>query len=103
MIIQPSETGLTMIIHAERPETLDMVRRHADTLSAALEEAGYDKINLSFGRDTGGFERGSDRPGNARADDSGADAHKDAVDDAHPMAGAPGRAIVATDGLDIRI
>lgn len=40
---------LVIVISADRPETLALMRRHADDLSAELRGAGYERIDLSFG------------------------------------------------------
>jgi hypothetical protein len=41
-------------IWAERPETLDLVRRNADMLTQHLQEAGIDAQDLDFRQDSGG-------------------------------------------------
>jgi flagellar hook-length control protein FliK len=51
--------GVMMVrIDAERPETLDLMRRGADVLFRELRDAGFGALNLSFGSGTpqrGGF------------------------------------------------
>ena len=46
----------TMVLNilAERPDTLDLMRRHADQLGAQMREAGYDSLDIAFGSPHGG-------------------------------------------------
>jgi|GEM_PF-2248577 len=44
---------LVVAISAERPETLDLLRRHADQLSAELRASGQNQLDLSFGKWSG--------------------------------------------------
>lgn len=68
MVMSTSETGISIAITAERPETLDMMRRHIDQLAAEFRNLGYKDINFdfaggdaqaSFGNDNSGSHRGS--------------------------------------------
>ncbi|WP_265501585.1 flagellar hook-length control protein FliK [Paracoccus beibuensis] len=55
-------------VWAERPETLDLVRRNADLLAQHLAEAGVDAGSLDFRQDSGrGWQ--DDGPGRRGADD----------------------------------
>lgn len=45
----PSEAGLHVTILADRPETLDLMRRHFDLLESELRALGYEGVSLSFG------------------------------------------------------
>ena len=47
----PGEAGLVVQILAERPETLDLLRRHVDMLSADLRDLGYSGLDFSFGHE----------------------------------------------------
>jgi hypothetical protein len=86
----PGDQGMSVVIQAERPETLDLMRRNAADLERALAEAGYDATEFSFGQDgfsdqgTGHGESGS----GYRADDETTEMKK---------------ITVTSDGLDIRI
>ncbi len=42
------ETGLIVSIQANRPETLDLMRRHADLLASDFRDIGYDGTSFSF-------------------------------------------------------
>jgi hypothetical protein len=55
---------VAMVVAAERQDTQDLLRRHADRLMAELREAGFARLDLSFGAWSGppGDERASDLP-----------------------------------------
>jgi flagellar hook-length control protein FliK len=40
--------GLEAVVLADRPETQDLLRRHADQLARELEAAGYARVSLDF-------------------------------------------------------
>jgi hypothetical protein len=48
------------VVLADRPETQDLLRRHAEVLARELGEAGYDSVRLDFG---GGEQARPDDPG----------------------------------------
>lgn len=43
-----AEGGLTVMLHAERTDTLDLLRRHIDTLASAYRDIGYAGLSFSF-------------------------------------------------------
>jgi len=49
MILNASDAGVTMNILADRPETLDLMRRNIDDLAKTFSELGYEDISFSFG------------------------------------------------------
>jgi Flagellar hook-length control protein FliK. len=49
------EAGSLLIVHADRPETLDLMRRHIGTLEADLRALGHDQLSLRF---SGGGQQG---------------------------------------------
>ncbi len=53
--LTPTEGGVQAVVAADRPETHDLLRRHADLLARELAEAGYSGVDLQFaaGGDTG--------------------------------------------------
>lgn len=55
--LRSSPDGLSVTLSADRPETLDLLRRHATELRAELSAAGYDLATLDFG--TAGGNRGN--------------------------------------------
>ncbi|WP_299672771.1 flagellar hook-length control protein FliK [uncultured Roseobacter sp.] len=46
--ISAAESGITVQVLAERPETLDLMRRHIDQLAREFEALGYESINFAF-------------------------------------------------------
>lgn len=52
----PGEAGLVVQLVAERPETLELLRRHADLLAADLHDAGYTGLEFSFSREDRGHD-----------------------------------------------
>ena len=61
----PLDQGMTVVVSAERGETLDLMRRHIDQLARALQDLGYSGTQFSF---SGGREQ---RPGSADAGSDG--------------------------------
>lgn len=64
MQLVASETGMTVHVSADRPETLDLLRRHIDQLERDLADAGYESASFSFsdGKNDGNRERGDGKP-----------------------------------------
>jgi hypothetical protein len=54
-----SEGSIAVQITADRPETLDLFRRHADLLARELREAGYGTVSFDFGSQTPGRDQRS--------------------------------------------
>lgn len=46
--IQPGDSGTALHLVAERSETLDLLRRHADILDHVMSEAGFAHLDFSF-------------------------------------------------------
>ena len=67
MAMSRTEHGMTVAIMAERPEALDLMRRHIDQLTAEFHRLGYTNIGFSFGNDT---QHGPDRDDRHRQDKS---------------------------------
>lgn len=86
----PSEHGMVVTIQADRPETLDLMRRNIDQLAQDLAAAGYEGAEFSFGDDGQGSASGG----------QGQTTKAEPVieeQDAEP------RPQTITDGLDIRV
>ncbi|WP_284165729.1 flagellar hook-length control protein FliK [Frigidibacter sp. SD6-1] len=60
MVLQGGEAGLTLTLTAERPETLDLMRRHIDQLAQDFRDLGYRNLAFSFASDGG--QRGGGGP-----------------------------------------
>ena len=58
--LQTGDAGLLVTIHADRPETLDLLRRNTAVLANDFLHAGHEKTSFSFGSDTRGTP-GDDR------------------------------------------
>ncbi|MEP3512439.1 MAG: flagellar hook-length control protein FliK [Lentilitoribacter sp.] len=48
MNISAAEVGITVNVVAERPETLDLMRRNIDQLAREFQSMGYEDINFAF-------------------------------------------------------
>jgi hypothetical protein len=93
--IQPHDTDPTRIVVMmtfERPEVMDLFRRHADQLIADMRAAGFSGADLGFAQSDGG-------------------GHKDGQPDTSPVAetlpvlspAAPPPVRVASSSLDLRL
>ncbi|MDO6586258.1 flagellar hook-length control protein FliK [Salipiger sp. 1_MG-2023] len=87
------EHGMTMHISAERPETLDMLRRNIDQLSRYLDELGYESTSFTFGDGHTGSNPGGGRAMPVTAQD--VPQLTDSPDTAPPLS-------IASGGLDLR-
>ncbi|OBY25839.1 hypothetical protein A9D60_05285 [Leisingera sp. JC1] len=72
MRVVTSETGITMIIQTERPETGDLMRRHINELAEEFRRMGYEDISFEFsggqagsGGEGDGTDEGAGQPGGA--------------------------------------
>lgn len=94
--LAPSETGIAVLVQAERPETLDLIRRHADQLAQEFRAMGYGATAFAFGQESGGpaFGAGGMVPGAQDTEDRSAPPGETAV--------AP-RPRAALAGLDLRL
>ena len=90
-----TEDGMTAVLAADKPETIDLMRRHADQLAKELAEAGYEDVDLSFADDPSQAE---DQPDKAQAG-----ASVETLDAGGEASGASGPVSGAGAGLDIRI
>jgi hypothetical protein len=96
--IVTGDTSVTVQIQAERPETLDLLRRHLDQLTEEFRRLGYASVAIDIGSDgASGGGRGGEDPSSARAVEGAADGDLSEADHTraarHPAAG----------GLDLRL
>ncbi|MHA6346772.1 flagellar hook-length control protein FliK [Roseivivax sp. CAU 1761] len=88
--LTPGEAGLAVTISAERPETLDMLRRHIGELARDLTEAGFGGLSFAF---SGGDPDPPPRQAGCAPHPPGAAAAPPAPD--------PRPAAAAAEGLDL--
>ncbi|KEJ91056.1 flagellar hook-length control protein FliK [Sulfitobacter donghicola] len=102
MSVLTEENIITISIHAERNDTLDLMRRHIDQLGQNFRNMGYEEINIEFGNDT---ESGSfkDQPSSSKEGDAtkakASSAPANSIDEpaTDPTISAP------NSGVDIRL
>ncbi|MDV7270676.1 flagellar hook-length control protein FliK [Thioclava sp. A2] len=104
LTLQPLESGLMVGLHADRPETLDLMRRHVHVLARDLAELGYDAVAFDFGggqSDQGAFFTGAEPARPEAADESAGPKTEELSISHHPRLSS---LEMGTDsGLDIRI
>lgn len=61
MSLVTSEAGVSIAITAERPETLELLRRHSDMLSQEFLRLGYEQTAFEFGEEEPGSDFSPDR------------------------------------------
>ena len=91
---------IIVMLSFERPETLDLFRRHADQLAEALRDAGFSGADIGFGRSEGGENRDarSDPPPDPLATDA-----SPADLPTGPAHHHPALRLAATGTLDLRL
>ncbi|GGE47562.1 hypothetical protein GCM10011360_38440 [Primorskyibacter flagellatus] len=92
MHLQVSDQGVTVVIVAERSETLDLMRRHGDLLTRDIGRLGHDNVSLSFG-DPG-------NPGHAPRGGQGGPSN---IQEAADPEGEDRPAYSTTSGMDLRL
>lgn len=95
MTLLPREDGLAVTLTADRPETLDLMRRHGSELNRALTAAGYETVDLTFSG--GGARRGGGEPEPAAGDDPLV------MPEGEMAASGPARGGSGSAGLDLRL
>lgn len=53
MALTTTESGVSVVITSERPETLELMRRHIDQLAQEFLRLGYENTAFEFGSDSG--------------------------------------------------
>ncbi|MFC5739732.1 flagellar hook-length control protein FliK [Sinirhodobacter huangdaonensis] len=98
LTLHPAEHGITVAVQAERPETLDLMRRNIEMLARDFRDLGYTDVSFSFGAESGRQQRGETAPDNSFG------AEPDRPAPATPTAAPPRPAPRSTDGsLDLRM
>jgi len=99
IIMTPSETGMTVNILADRPETLDLMRRNIDDLGRSISDLGYEDINFSFGQDDTSADASERHEG--EGDTLALDV--DLVEHTAPPNSQLSALAIAPDGIDMRL
>jgi hypothetical protein len=89
MTLSGSEGAMTVTVQVERAETLDLMRRHIDTLAQELRDMGFGTLDFAFGRQD---------PDTSEGDPPSTDPDPDSP---RPETVSP--AMPAGNGLDLRI
>lgn len=95
--LSPADGSITVELVAERGETLDLLRRHADMLARELRQAGYGEVRFQFGR--GAFGDGT-APHHSHAPAGGEGGRGDATATGDAP---PGAAHNLSRALDLRL
>ncbi|WP_171179176.1 flagellar hook-length control protein FliK [Ruegeria sp. HKCCD8929] len=95
MALSTRDDALILSISSERPETLDLMRRHIAELSTEFRELGYESVAFEFGTATGDTENAPQNP-EGEATKSGHD-----PGDQQPSPNAPQR--IGGPGVDLRL
>lgn len=102
MKLATHDTGVTVVIQAERPETEDLMRRHIQELAREFKEMGFTDINFQFGSGAKGDQTdGGDGKSASRGDR--ASGGGDAVEESISSLPLGQELNIAADGLDMRI
>lgn len=97
MNISAVEAGITVSVVAERPETLDLMRRNIDQLAREFEIIGYNDINFSFSQGETQQEFSDEQQEPSRASAS-------LLDLGHHAEGTANHTTaLSTTGVDIRV
>jgi flagellar hook-length control protein FliK len=105
MSLHGSDGQMTVQIMAERPETLDLLRRHIDLLAAELRQQGFADLTFSFsGGDAGGSGTAAEAETGARGSGAGDHIPRDVpATDQTPHPDARAHAAPPGTGLDLRL
>lgn len=93
----PGEAGLVVTIHADRPETLDLMRRHSEQLMQEFRQAGFERAELSFGG-TGSGQARDQMPGQAELLEPDLSEEEGTV-----AVQAAAQELLLSDGLNLRL
>ena len=101
MTVSMTDGGVTLQITAERPETLDLMRRHIEELSQELRRMGYTEVGRSFNTDDrpAADSQGLVQEGRDGVSEGGGGLETGATEQPAPQAPRG----VSASGLDIRV
>ncbi|MEM9966511.1 MAG: flagellar hook-length control protein FliK [Pseudomonadota bacterium] len=96
------DAGLMVVILAERPETLDIMKRHISTLGQEFQAMGYEDVSFSFAGGDQGMTQSDAADPEERLGSGDATAHADEIEE--PKRDITRSPLTSTDrGLDIRV
>jgi hypothetical protein len=97
IVLREVDGVMTLSINAERPETLDLIRRHVDLLAQELRQLSQRELTLQWGM-------GGSGPGGGNKGQALADVPRTApADPASRAAAAPAATGLSSDHLDLRL
>lgn len=93
---------VVILLSFDRPETMDLFRRHADELAEAMRAAGFAEADIGFGSSSDGADRDNGPGTGSAARPSSADGMPPAArsGNADPR---PHRPVASGSGLDLRL
>ncbi len=98
--MQASEGGMTVQVIADRPETLDLMRRHIDVLAQEFHDIGFGSASFAFGHGAADSESGDGGSATENAHQTTADTEDD-TDIKEPVTRS--RLNLHSDRVDIRL
>ena len=66
MKMTPADMGMIVSIFAERPETLELMRRNIDSLEQAIANLGYEDVAFTFDSSSDGQSTSSEQDENGQ-------------------------------------
>ncbi|WP_176442885.1 flagellar hook-length control protein FliK [Tropicimonas sediminicola] len=94
------ETGIAVSIQAERPETVELIRRHVHDLIRELRAQGLEPTSVDVGSSRSENFHGSER---SMSGHSVPDGEPVSLSETHQTPDQPQRRIQASEGLDLRL
>lgn len=98
--MQAGDGAMTVHVMADRPETLDLMRRHIDLLAQEFHEIGYGTAEFAFGQNAP--DGGTQNDGDADAGNLSSSSRQDDADGRADTA-APAQLTLQSDRVDIRL
>jgi flagellar hook-length control protein FliK len=95
--VTAGDAGLTVAIIAERPETVDLMRRNIDLLTRELREMGCENLTFTFGEQSGDADQDQDQGDGAVQ--SGAASDPSTADEHHQTS----MRVALSGGLDLKL
>ncbi|PTV95207.1 flagellar hook-length control protein FliK [Rhodobacter aestuarii] len=105
MTLHSHDGSITVSVQAERPETLDLMRRNIDSLARDFREMGYSNISFDFGQQADQRQSAQDRAEAARmfAPETSSETERPIRFDNATLAMQRSTNTAAIGGLDLRI